>query len=153
MPERIGVDAARHAETKPLVKRRCLEVVGFERDLMTASGSCFAFDHGHETGAVALATQMRWHKQVADVAGAAPGPAKQATEGRAVSLAQEHPQQLAVGNARAGLVEGVDLLLEETNVLRLGLFFNGEVHAAGCGNSLLPANQRGPASVLLRHPA
>src|SRR5215468_5040880 len=112
MPERIGVDAARHPETKLLVKRRSLEVVGFERDLMTASGSRLALDHRHETGAIASATQMRWHKQVADVAGAAPGPAKEATEGRAVCLAQEHPQQLAVGNARAGLVEGVDLLFE-----------------------------------------
>src|SRR5215467_14270529 len=100
MPERIGVDAARHAETKPVVKRRSLEVVGFERNLMTTSGSRFAFDHRHETGAVASATQMRWHKQVADVAGAPPGPAKQATEGRAVCLTQKHPQQLAIGNAR-----------------------------------------------------
>src|SRR5262249_7725517 len=87
------------------------------------------------------------HKQEADIAGASPGPTKEATEARAVCLAQEHRQQLAVGNARAGLVEGVDLLLEQTNVLRLGVWLNGEVHAAACGNSMSPANQRRPSPV------
>src|SRR5262245_42349189 len=92
MAPRIGLDAPRHPETKPLVKHRSLEVVGLERDLVAASGSGFALDHRHEPGAIALATQMRWHKQVANVAGAAPGPAKEATEGRPVCLVQEHRQ-------------------------------------------------------------
>jgi hypothetical protein len=47
----------------------------------------------------------------------------------ALVVVQEEREELAIANAGRGLVEGVDLRLEATNVLFFGLvFYTGQVH-------------------------
>jgi hypothetical protein len=76
---------------------------------------------------------------------APPGPPEQAADRRPVRVGQECRDKLAIVDARARDIEVMDAILEDANVLRLGLVFDLDVHADRMGYFADPSKPMGLA--------
>jgi hypothetical protein len=123
MTLRVIVDVTDDAKAELLVEAGRLKTVGFEHDLLAASGFGFALDRTHEQRAMSLPPQVLRNEQVADVAGSSPGPPKGARKRRAIRRSLEQAEEISIRDAGCFGVKLVKAIPQEAHVLsrRLGL--------------------------------
>ena len=75
VPARIPFDRADDGEAELAIKGRTLKIVGYHYHLLTPARHRLLLDGAHEPSAVALSAHVSRDEEIADIAGAAPGPA------------------------------------------------------------------------------
>src|SRR5262249_24292760 len=119
-----------------LIEQRGLKAVRVEGEVHAATRLRLRPRGGEEARAVSVATQIRAHPECLDLADAAPGPAVEAGGDRAVGVAHEEGEPLAIVETGLLDVVEIELILEEPDVFRPRLCFGGR---GGEVNGVAPA--------------
>jgi hypothetical protein len=105
MPSRIALDDSGHVEAELAVEPGSLEVMRLHHNLAAAPQAGLVFDGLHQPRAMALVAPVGWYEEIAQMAGAAPGPAIRNADHGATGFAQEQPERFAVRNPSCFHVE------------------------------------------------
>ena len=94
--------------------------------MLTPARHCLLLDGAHEPSAVALSAHVSRDEEMADIAGAAPGPAIGSADDPGVRPAEKDAKQRAVPDAGGLHVEVIKLLLKEAGVVWGGIGLDGQ---------------------------